>query len=261
VGTVFTDATRPDFEPRGGLWAPDVNCIGGTYVLYYSMSVWGGEWTCGIGVATASSPEGPFTDRGMLMRSNAIGVQNSIDPFFMEDEGRNYLVWGSFSGIYAIELTDDGLSLKPGAEKKQIAGTAYEGVYIHRRGEYYYLFASTGTCCEGLSSTYTTVVGRSQSLHGPYLNKQGQSLSDNRHEILISKNADFVGVGHNSEIVQDAAGNDWIFYHGVNVSSPQGRCLLLDQVQWSDNWPYVDGQSPSSSHAIPVFKQDISTNN
>ena len=41
---------------------------------------------------------------------------------------------------------------------------------------YYYLFASTGTCCEGLKSTYQTVVGRSSSLWGPYLDKQGRSL-------------------------------------------------------------------------------------
>lgn len=48
VGTAFTKGTRPDFEPKGGLWAPDINKIGDKYVLYYSMSVWGGEWTCGI---------------------------------------------------------------------------------------------------------------------------------------------------------------------------------------------------------------------
>lgn len=44
VGTAFTDRTRPNFEPNGGLWAPDINKIGDKYVLYYSMSVWGGEW-------------------------------------------------------------------------------------------------------------------------------------------------------------------------------------------------------------------------
>ena len=43
VGTAFTNDTRPDFEPKGGLWAPDINKIGDKYVLYYSMSVWGGE--------------------------------------------------------------------------------------------------------------------------------------------------------------------------------------------------------------------------
>ena len=60
VGTAFTKSTRPNFEPKGGLWAPDINKIGDKYVLYYSMSVWGGEWTCGIGCATADKPEGPF---------------------------------------------------------------------------------------------------------------------------------------------------------------------------------------------------------
>lgn len=94
-------------------------------------------------------------------------MQNSIDPCFVEDNEKKYLFWGSFRGIYAIELSDDGLSLKPGAEKIQVAGTAYEGTYIHKRNGYYYLFASVGTCCEGLNSTYTTVVGRSKNLFIP----------------------------------------------------------------------------------------------
>ena len=134
VGTAFTDATRPTFEPKGGLWAPDINSINGKYVLYYSMSVWGGEWTCGIGVATSDKPEGPFTDHGKLFRSNEIDVQNSIDPFYIEENAKKYLFWGSFRGIYAIELSDDGLSVKPGAEKQRIAGTAYEGTYINETG-------------------------------------------------------------------------------------------------------------------------------
>ena len=117
VGTAFTDDTRPNFEPNGGLWAPDINFINGKYVLYYSMSVWGGEWTCGIGVATADKPEGPFTDHGKLFRSNEIQVQNSIDQFYIEEGGKKYLFWGSFRGIYYIELSDDGLSVKAGAEK------------------------------------------------------------------------------------------------------------------------------------------------
>ena len=254
VGTAFTDATRPTFEPKGGLWAPDISIINGKYVLYYSMSVWGGEWTCGIGVATADKPEGPFTDHGKLFRSNEIDVQNSIDPFYIEEEGKKYLFWGSFRGIYAIELSDDGLSLKPEAEKQQIAGTAYEGVYIHKRNGYYYMFASIGSCCEGLNSTYTTVVGRSRDLFGPYLDKQGQSMMENHHEMVIGKNEQFVGTGHNSEIVQDAKGQDWILYHAVSVANPKGRVLMLDQVRWENNWPTIKGDSPSLSAERPIFE-------
>ncbi|RGR56769.1 family 43 glycosylhydrolase [Phocaeicola plebeius] len=253
VGTAFTDATRPDFEPEGGIWAPDINEIGDKYVLYYSMSVWGGEWTCGIGCAVADRPEGPFKDCGMMFRSNGIKVQNSIDPFYIEDNGHKYLFWGSFRGIYAIELSEDGLSLKSGSSPVQIAGTAYEGTYIHKRGGYYYMFASIGSCCEGLKSTYTTVVGRATSLFGPYLDKKGQSMMDNHHEILIHKNDSFVGTGHNSEIVSDNAGTDWLFYHAVSVANPDGRVLMLDKIDWIDGWPSVEGNSPSVKSEKPRF--------
>ncbi|WP_291860631.1 family 43 glycosylhydrolase [Marinilabilia sp.] len=244
TGTAFTEDSRPDFEPQGGLWAPDINFINDQYVLYYSMSVWGGEWTCGIGVAVSDSPEGPFTDLGKLFRSNEIDVQNSIDPFYIEEEGKKYLFWGSFRGIYAIELSDDGLSLKPGAEKQQIAGTAYEGTYIHRKDGFWYMFASIGSCCEGVNSTYTTVVGRSDNLFGPFLDKDGNRMMDNNHEVLIRKNNRFVGTGHNSEIVSDDAGNDWLLYHAVDVKNPDGRVLMLDRVSWIDGWPEVKNDTP-----------------
>lgn len=253
LGTAFTDESRPDFEPNGGIWAPDINKIGDKYVLYYSMSVWGGEWTCGIGCAVSDRPEGPFKDCGMMFRSNGIKVQNSIDPFYIEDNGHKYLFWGSFRGIYAIELSEDGLSLKSGSSPVQIAGTAYEGTYIHKRGGYYYMFASIGSCCEGLKSTYTTVVGRSTSLFGPYLDKKGQSMMDNYHEILIHKNDSFVGTGHNSEIVSDNAGTDWLFYHAVSVANPDGRVLMLDKIDWIDGWPSVEGSSPSVKSEKPRF--------
>lgn len=253
VGTAFTDQTRPTFEPKGALWAPDINYIGGQYVLYYSMSVWGGEWTCGIGVATAEKPEGPFTDRDMMFRSNSIGVQNSIDPFYIEDDGKKYLFWGSFRGIYGIELSNDGLSIKEGAEKKQVAGTAYEGTYIHKQGGYYYMFASIGSCCEGLKSTYTTVVGRSKNLFGPYVDKKGQPMMENHHEILIRANEAFVGTGHNSEIVTDKAGNEWMLYHAVSKANPTGRVLMMDQVKWVNDWPEVTGSTPSLEAPAPVF--------
>ncbi len=255
VGTAFTNETRPTFEPKAGIWAPDISKIGDKYILHYSMSVWGGEWTCGIGAAVSDSPSGPFIDKGIMFRSNSINVQNSIDPFYIEDNGKKYLFWGSFRGIYAVELSEDGLSVKDGAEKQQIVGTAYEGVYIHKHKGYYYMFASIGSCCAGMKSTYTTVVGRSRNLFGPYLNKEGKSMMDNNHEILIHKNERFVGTGHNSEIVKDDKGNDWILYHAVDTQSPKGRVLLLDKVIWKNGWPSVKNSSPSLSADIPVFKK------
>lgn len=254
IGTAFTEHTRPTFEENGGLWAPDINKINDKYVLYYSMSVWGGEWTCGIGCATADKPEGPFTDQGKMIRSNEINVKNSIDPFYIEENGKKYLFWGSFRGIYFIELSDDGLSIKEGSVPQLVAGTAYEGTYIYKKEGYYYFFASIGTCCEGLNSTYTTVVGRSDNLFGPYVDKKGGKMLDNKHEILIHKNNSFVGTGHNSEIVKDDVGNDWFFYHAVSTKNPEGRVLMMDKIEWNEGWPLVTGNSPSIEADKPVFK-------
>lgn len=252
-GTVFTDATRPDFVAGGHVWAPDINRIGDRYVLYYAMSVWGGEWTCGIGTAIAETSEGPWTNRGKLFLSNEIDVQNSIDPFYIEDNGHKYLFWGSFRGLYGIELSDDGLSIRPGAVKRQVAGTAYEAVYIHKWEGYYYLFASTGTCCEGMRSTYTTVVGRSENLFGPYTDRLGRPMLENRHEHVMSGNDRFAGTGHNAEIITDAAGEDWMLYHAYWAERPQGRALMLDRIRWRDGWPEVAGGHPSSKAPAPRF--------
>lgn len=254
VGTAFTDESRPDFEPGGNIWAPEINYINGKYVLYYSMSVWGEEWTCGIGVAVSDKPEGPFVDKGKLFRSNEIGVKNSIDPFYIEDGDRKYLFWGSFRGIYAIELTDDGLSVNPDTEKWQIAGSLFEGTYIYKKDNYYYLFASVGSCCKGIESTYQLVVGRSESLLGPYVNKDGKGMMDSSYTQVIGSNERFVGNGHCSQIVQDTDNNDWIFFHGVDVNAPQGRVLLLNQIKWdAKGWPYVEGGSPSLKALSPRF--------
>ena len=89
------------------------------------------------------------------------------------------MFWGSFSGIYAIELSDDGLSIKQGATKVKVAGSHTEGTMVHKRGNYYYLIGSTGYCCRGLDSTYKLVVARSTNILGPYTSKSGGKALDN----------------------------------------------------------------------------------
>ena len=256
VGTAFTPETRPQMVPKGGLWAPDINRIGSKYVLYYAKSQWGGEWSCGIGVATADQPQGPFTDHGKLFLSNEIGVQNSIDPFYIDDNGHKYLFWGSFRGIYGIELSADGLSVKPGADKFKIAGTQMEATYIHKRDGYYYLFGSAGTCCDGAKSTYRVIVGRSTSLFGPYLTPDGKSmLEDDAIHVVLHGNRRVVGPGHNAEIITDDAGTDWLFYHGfMRRGLHAGRVLWMDPIVWANGWPTIKDGVPSKGGARPVIR-------
>ncbi len=255
VGTAFTDESRPAMVPDGRIWAPDIQYIDGRYVLYYSKSKWGGEWDCGIGVATASDPEGPFVDHGPLFISKEIGVQNSIDPVYFAEDGHKYLFWGSFRGIYAIELSDDALSVKPGAAPFQIAGTFTEGTNIFKHDGFYYLVGSAGTCCEGEFSTYRVVVARSRNLMGPYTDKNGRQAMDNGFSLLLERSDDVIGPGHNANFVTDDAGQLWMLYHGFDAADPGGgRKVYLDRVVWSpDGWPTVAESHPSREAVVPVI--------
>lgn len=193
-----------------------------------------------------------------MFRSNEIGVQNSIDACIIEDKGKKYMFWGSFNGIYATEITDDGLRVKDMSQKTRIAGNWFEAAYVHKRGNYFYLFASIGSCCEGDNSTYTTVVGRSENVLGPYVNKAGKEMMfDNFEELIKGDGIKFVGPGHNSRIVQDDAGVDWMLYHAyIKGESANGRVLAIDKVNWSeDGWPSVSNGRPSNSEFVPFFNE------
>src|SRR5690606_29034120 len=130
----------------GGLWAPDINLVNDSYHLYYSFSTCG-DPNPGIGVVIASRPEGTFIDQGKLFSSQEINVPNSIDPFFYENEGRNYLFWGSFSdhdtqGTYGIEISPDGRSVPDLSKKFKVAAGDFEAVMIHKKDDFYYFFGS-----------------------------------------------------------------------------------------------------------------------
>ncbi|MBB3127042.1 arabinan endo-1,5-alpha-L-arabinosidase [Paenibacillus rhizosphaerae] len=255
VGDAFE--TRPAWIPKGaGIWAPDISRKHGKYLLFYSIAVWGDHEIPAIGVAVSDKPEGPFVDKGPIIRSMDIGVYNSIDPMhFIDDDGSSYLIWGSFNGIYGIPLSQDGLS-KIG-EKFLLAGDAYEAAHIIKRDGYYYFFGSRGTCCDGALSTYHVCVGRSSSLFGPYHDKEGKELTQNGGTLVIKGELsepvgsnDIVGPGHHS-VFTDTTGQDWMVYHAIEAVQPYlpngapRRPLFMDPMIWEDGWPFIKGFRPN----------------
>lgn len=244
---------RPQWEPGSRIWAPDINYINGKYVLYYSLGVWGDGHRSASGVAVSDKPEGPFNDIGMIVNYTTTGVSNSIDPNFFDDGVAKYLYWGSLgkeSGIWGVGLTDDGLHIKKEATPVKLGGIRFEGTYLHKRGNFYYLFVSADACCKGRESTYHLVVGRSKNPLGPFVDPKGNLMSEDSYDYTILQNPDdlqFAGPGHNAEFITDDAGQDWMLYHGYWAGNEyKGRCMLLDQVKWTkDGWPYFEGGVPS----------------
>lgn len=271
VGAAFNEETRPVYPGKEGaivdeLWAPDINYINGKYVLYYSVSEMNeGEYN-GIGVATSDRPEGPFTQvtpNVPMFTSESIGVTNSIDPFYYEDGDKKYLIWGSFNGIYAIELSDDGLSVKDGATKKKIINKHAEASTIYKRNGYYYFIGSDNEfeISDAGKSPYNIVVARSTSLTGTYRNKTGLSVISTdltRLTTILESTDDVIGPGHCTEMIEDENGETWLLHHGYSPDELKegGRQLYIEHVLWDSNgWPYIDQTKVAANDVRPAVPE------
>lgn len=267
----FRNATKPSWNTDNAFWAPEMRYINGKYVLYYSWAKMNGTAQSHTNVVTADTPLGTYDSTlkdkvfagSIQLLSNEEFGYNCIDQFYYEENDRKFLFYGSFNGIWVVELTDDGLAVKRGADNKpvfwkKVCGNAFEGTNIYKKGEYYYLFASIGACCAGANSNYEVVVGRSNSLFGPYVDKNGTDMLENAWEPVVDggDRSKWVGPGHNSILVVDDEGTEWMIYHSYGYWSGSfgGRNCMLDRLLWTeDGWPYVKNHLPSDSDLIPVF--------
>ncbi len=247
-----TDDIVPGY--RGGYWAPDIQYFDGLYYLYYSPSAFGKN-TSAIGVMTnktldQSSSDYQWKDLGMIVQSiPGRDNWNAIDAnvLFDQDSLGNKVGWLSFGsfwgGLKLVKLAPDMISLAEPQEWYKLAkrdkGTAIEAPFIYSRNGYYYLFASIDFCCKGLESTYKTIVGRSQDIRGPYLDKNNMPMNSGGGELIATETDQYAGIGHCS--VYDVDGKTVFIAHGYDKND-QGRSkLVIKEIHWDDkNWPTIN---------------------
>jgi arabinan endo-1,5-alpha-L-arabinosidase len=241
-------------------WAPHVLRDGNRYIMYYSAKPDSADERHGLclAVATASSPAGPFADMGHPLQCGE-GFAN-IDPMAFDDPatGKRLLYWGSgFKPIKVQELGADRMSFAPGSAPteqvwpnpvKDAFPVLVEGAWVMRRDGWYYLFYSGDNCC-GAKANYAVMVARSRSATGPF--ETLEQATGAAHSIVLAKSARWIAPGHNS-VVTDAAGQDWLVYHAVDVNRPRQkpsdevytrRVMLIDRIAWRDGWPVIGGPS------------------
>ena len=182
----MVDNVRP-IHDSNDVWAPDIHYFQGKYWIYYAVSSFGSN-SSAIGLISANSPDGPWTDGGVVLSSSSPNTYNAIDPdLCFDSDGNPYLVFGSFwNDIYVTKL--DPTTMKPTCPLKNIAfrvldpatGTlganshAAEGAGIIFVDGFYYLFMSWDQCCQGMYSTYKIVYARATSIHRSLPRRQRQ---------------------------------------------------------------------------------------
>lgn len=231
---------------RGHLWAPDLIRVKDRYRVYYSVSAFGKN-TSAIGLVSGSmlgsnGPERLWRDEGIVVRSGEKDTFNAIDPQpFIDADGRNWLVFGSFwRGIHLLELDPATGLAHP--ERKQLRQIAWheeiEAPAILRHGDFYYLFVNWGLCCRGVDSTYEIRIGRSKSVTGPYQDREGNDLATGGGTLLLGSAGDRIGPGHASFVTRN--GITRMFYHYYDRKFRGFATLGSADLKWSrDGWPEV----------------------
>ena len=165
-------------------------------------------------------------------------------------------MFGSFwDGIKLVRLNSDFASIAQPEQWFTVAGrprdftvldsvagnAAIEGPFLFKKNNFYYLFVSWDYCCRAEKSDYKVVVGRSEKVMGPYLDRNGLRMDKNGGSIIVQgDNKEWFGAGHNAAYTFD--GRDYIIYHGYDAKDGGRSKLIIEEIKWEDGWPSVPSQ-------------------
>jgi arabinan endo-1,5-alpha-L-arabinosidase len=240
--------------PNTGLWAPYVIKTGSELRMYYALS----SGTCKlstIGLATSSNPEGPWTQKGLVVSSACnLAMTNAIDPtVVITPSGDQWMYYGSaYDGIYLVQLDPStGLVLKPGDVGKRIANRGFTGgnyngniegaeiIYNNQLNKYYLFIAY-----DWLATKYNVRVARGDNPDGPFYDYSGTDVNTNIDHLPMiiapyrfSGHGGWQGTAH-CTVFDDGNGHYFIGHQGRPGVSPAYFDLHIRKLFWTpDGWP------------------------
>lgn len=241
--------------PFNSLWAPCIVKAGSEYRLYYSLSCSVARLSV-IGLATASSPEGPWAEKGIVVSSknDAIIQTNAIDPsVVITPTGEHWMTYGSaWDGIYSLKLDPaTGLALNNGEKGVRIANRGFtagkyngniEGsdlIYNAALNKYYLFIAY-----DWLQTKYNIRVMRGDKPNGPFYDFNGVDANTSiDHGPMIvapykfSGHSGWQGTAHSSTF-SDGNGQYYIAHQGRPGSDSYYMDLHVRKLFWTaDGWP------------------------
>jgi len=220
------------------VWAPDVEIYNGKVWLYYSISTFGSIRSA-IGLMSATSlAADDWQDEGLVINTTSSNDYNAIDPNLVIDAADEpWLVFGSWwSGIKLTKL--DKTTMKPTGSLFSLASRdgGIEGASLTYHNGYYYLFISVNGCCNGVFSTYQIRYGRSASITGPYLDKDGTSMLNSGGSLLWGGSSRWIGPGG-----QDIDRASVISFHAYDAWDNGTPKLRIANLLWDANgWPALE---------------------
>lgn len=239
----------PGFD--GNFWAPDLIEMNGKYYLYYSAFSATSGMRSAIGVMVTNSLNNPnWTDLGMVVSTideGTLGGQpvNAIDAGLYRDAQNNvWMVYGShYAGIFVRQINPSTGKLLNSTRYPVVGNNyawhEYEAAQVKYINGYYYMFVNLGECCQGKTSDYYIVTGRSTSPTGPFLDKNGVSLWNYGGSTVLMTDGKYIGPGHFGYYYNNGQHLASIHYYDGTTSTGWPARLDLLQMTFSNGWPVL----------------------
>ncbi|MEH0153486.1 arabinan endo-1,5-alpha-L-arabinosidase [Limibacter armeniacum] len=258
-----------------GIWAPYIMKVGGEYRLYYSLAS-DGFRVSAIGLLTASSPEGPWVEKGLAVVSETDGPgTNAIDPtVVVTPAGDHYMYYGSaWDGLFVVQLDPaTGLAATAGDKGKLIVRRGQtDGMYngnlegpeiiYNKEHDKYYLFVAY----DWLATKYNVRVFRADSPEGPFLDWDGVPADephDNNAPMILAPyafegHAGWQGTAHCS-VFEGVDGEYFMANQGRPVVDPAAMVMHVRKVMWTEEgWPMVSPERYANVPNDPVTKEEL----
>jgi arabinan endo-1,5-alpha-L-arabinosidase len=240
-------------EGAGNMWAPYIyKHNNNVFRIYYSVSSFGSNASF-IGLAEASSPEGPFVDKGVVVKTDTASVMNAIDASVIKDRktGKVWMHYGSyFGGLHVIELNEKtGLAKTPGDQGKLIATRANKETRVieapeiiyNQELDQYFLFVSY----DPLFTFYNIRAGRADSPDGPFYDYFGNDMAESTnnfpmltHSYMFENHPGWSGNGH-CAILNDN-GEYYMLHQGRLAPDNLQMRMHVREMKWlPSGWPVV----------------------
>ena len=261
--------------PFESLWAPYVLKVNNEYRLYYSLSSAKPRLSV-IGMATSTSPEGPWEEKGLVVvsKDDASIQTNAIDPtVIVTPAGEHYFYYGSgWDGIYVLKLNaETGLAATEGDKGKRVANRGFTGgryngniegpeIIYNQQLKKYFLFIAY----DWLQTKYNVRVCRSDNPLGPFLDFDGADANTNvDHGPMIlapykfDTHGGWQGVSH-CGVFDDGNGQYFMAHQGRPVVNSFYMDLHVRKIFWTtDGWPVVSPERYAYEDNADVLQAEI----
>lgn len=185
------------------------------------------------------------------MGMKLVKLEDDLKTVAITPEGEEWFTIAQRHRYWKLDERDAGDSANPELDydelypnaifelNRQSESGAIEAPFIFQKDGYYYLFVSWDRCCRGEDSTYKVVVGRSESITGPYFDKEEQNMNYGGGSLVVKGNESYSAIGHNSVYTFD--GRDYLVAHAYDLEDEGRPKLMILELTWdSDGWPVVE---------------------